>query len=334
MLSTVWRPWGDLRWLLSRLPVEVWDFLGCIAPEERSLAAWEMLKRSRKLGRYRFLEIIDPPSRFSRTSEDRRDQIRDNFEFLGGNLGSIRREQLFARTDRLLAFIESFISATDGNIVLDISALPKRFFFPFLKVMLVDIRVKNLSVTYTVAERYGTGPLAEDPEPWGHLPLFAPSYPLRDTEVVVVSVGFQALNLPPLGDQQYESAEFQLLVPVTGFTPDHHRIWEFLYSFDKDLGHNVASVKWVDWKDISELFAHLQILTENGERGSVLAPYGPKPISLAMLLFSRLSGAGVYYTQPKAYNAEYSVDVRNVDGFPEVYLYPLKVDGEELYSFS
>jgi hypothetical protein len=52
-----------------------------------------------------------------------------------------------------------------------------------------------------------------------------------------------------------------------------------------------------------------------------LAPFGPKPISLGMTLFAIKNDIGMYYTQPKAYNPEYSL------GFGKSLGYLIKYDG-------
>ena len=78
--------------------------------------------------------------------------------------------------------------------------------------------------------------------------------------------------------------------------------------------------------DTSEAFDRICDITNHGRHDSILAPYGPKPISLAIALFAIQNGSPVYYTQPNYYSPEYS------SGIKETYGYWIKKDGTNLYS--
>jgi len=78
--------------------------------------------------------------------------------------------------------------------------------------------------------------------------------------------------------------------------------------------------------DTSDAFDRICDITDNGKYTSVLAPYGPKPISLAIALFAIETGAPVYYTQPNYYSPDYST------GIKETYAYWIKKDGINLYT--
>ncbi len=328
-----WRPWGPLSWIAERMDVSRWGFVGSVGPESRCLACWEVLTKTESCTPCLFFSIKDPPSRFTDEVQQRTSETVQRLCALGGLASAVEDIQLFASTQEIADRVNRFVTdcAPQGDVIVDISTMPKRFFFPTVKMLLDADNVKNLIVTYTLAERYGSGALAEDPEPWAHLPMFGPNYPPERIENVVISVGFQALNLPPLGDQQYEHAEFHLLVPVPGLTPEHHRVWEFLQAFDRDLGERTPNMQWVDWKDVSEIFSHIHAFASGSKNGSIYAPYGPKPISLSMLLYARLTGGSVYYTQPKAYSADYSIGTRQMNNLPETYAYVLKISGDEIY---
>ena len=318
---------------MDRLPSSQWDFVGSLSVEDRCLASWEQLAIGGRLGDALLLEIEDPPSRFSTEIAERIDGNRARLIDLSRrfSMPAVVSFPLFARSEDLVAQLRTFTQESSGSLVVDISSLPKRFFFPALRLLLDDPTVQDLVVTYTLANRYGADELAEDAEPWAHIPLF-PGERSGRVGGVVVSVGFQALNLPPLGDQQFSDARFLLLVPIAGQAPEHHRVWEFLKSFERDHMGRPRSTKWTDWKDVPETFKHIQSFATSGDSPPLFAPYGPKPISLAMLLFCQSTGAGVFYTQPKIYNPDYTLGVRSDRGRPLTYGYLVKARGEKLYS--
>jgi hypothetical protein len=71
--------------------------------------------------------------------------------------------------------------------------------------------------------------------------------------------------------------------------------------------------------------------SEAGARPTVLVPYGPKPISLAMCLFATVTNSSVYYAQPRTYNPLYSQGVAIQNEKRLCYAYALKLGGRALY---
>ncbi len=67
----------------------------------------------------------------------------------------------------------------------------------------------------------------------------------------------------------------------------------------------------------------------------VLAPYGPKPLSLAMCLFALSVPVehrpAVVYTQPQVYAPKYSTGIGTVNGRPDVRGYAVTWAGHRLY---
>lgn len=98
------------------------------------------------------------------------------------------------------------------------------------------------------------------------------------------------------------------------------RIIETKYKFKKE-----DNIVRLNTSDVSDVFNHILSITDNGREPAIFAPYGPKPLSIAMALFSSLTNSPVYYTQPKKYNPEYS------KGKGTVNAYVLKQNGKSLY---
>lgn len=326
------RPWGPAPWLLSRLQKKKWSLLTCLSPEERSIAAWEWMLRNGFLAKTLWLEVRDPES--SRFYEDALlgiEQRRTEIEAITTKATSIEEFPLLAGTQDILDFVSESAVGNAEAVVIDISTMPKRFFFPLIRFFLGSETARDVLVLYTSADRYADGPLAEDHDPWSHVPTFAPANPKAQPDIIVVSSGFDTLGLPALLEGQNRRADVHVLSPFPPMSSPQERQWRFLHGLAQSLEGRLIKPKRVDARDVPEIFEHLAALSRDGTRELTLAPYGPKTISLAMLLYALSSGAGVFYTQPKAYNGEYSRGVSIIDGQPNVLAYCLRLSGEACY---
>jgi len=337
MTTRTLRPWGLLGWVLDRLEPHPWAFLGCINTEERCLAAWEFLKELVPLHTSKLLIVNDPPSsRFASVTGEILCERLSRFTELGGNENEdVERFDLFYRTQDIVALASRVIAASNGNVVFDISCLPKRFFFPLTKQLLQSDAVKNLLVTYTRPDRYPRhDDLAEEPEQWQHFPLFAPPYQElsgQEPPVFILGIGFEPLGLPELLDERYGGENGVLLFPFPPGPPHFQRNIDFMRRVEHTLS-GPWDTKHVSAIGLSDAFQHLLAATDEGKKSAVLAPYGPKPLSLAMCIFASLANHPVYYTQPKVYNPHYSEGVSMIGGQPETYCYCLRLDGRDLYT--
>ena len=121
--------------------------------------------------------------------------------------------------------------------------------------------------------------------------------------------------------------------------PDRiRRNWEFV----KDLfphppsTQNGLQFEHVDGWNVPEVVDLLGRIGANGENHMTLAPYGPKPVSLAMALYaSRFSSdensTAVYYTQPTSYNPDYTTGVKCIRDRLAIHCYAIKRLGQLLY---
>ncbi|MNE96388.1 hypothetical protein D3C80_1945870 [compost metagenome] len=92
----------------------------------------------------------------------------------------------------------------------------------------------------------------------------------------------------------------------------------------------------MDGINVPEVFDAIGALTDFGERFAILAPFGPKPISLAMALYASRVYTGqehcsVNYTQPTVYNPDYSSGVKLQRGLPLINSYAIRLNGQNLY---
>jgi hypothetical protein len=271
-------------------------------------------------------------SRFFQKAQDRLTDRREAVKELG-NVTAPPMD-LFSTDEEIVDAADSFIASATPHVVLDISALPKRFFFPFLKRLLRAPSVQTIVATYTIPERYGDGDLAEDHQPFTHLPLFGPSgFPLRKPQTVIVSAGFMKLGLAELLDP-YKDVSIRTILPFPPGPPAYYRNWDFIRDIEKTLPEGLPSPIRVEAYDCCDAFDHISQLCGAGQRPSVLAPFGPKPISLAIALYATLTNDVVRYTQPTVYNPDYSLGIARLDGQINALAYAIRVNGQDKYVLS
>ena len=326
------RPWGLLTWLLPRLPSIEWSFLGGSSTEERSVAAWDALRSYVTIHHKQIISVVDPPSRYSALTKERCKLIKQQLRLRGVASHEIKDLDLFGRIDELVKLIELFKSSATENVIFDISALPKRFFFPILRLLIESQQFRNVLVTYTVPQSYAAGTLSEDPEPWRHIPLFAPPYPEKDVRLLIVALGFEPLALPDLLEADYHGVSVKLLFPFPPGPPAFQRTWEFVRSIEDNLIQTAREPIRIDARDVSAAFDRIAAVTDNGKEHVAFGPYGPKTISLAICIYAILRQCPVYYTQPRVYNPFYSSGVSILSGMPETYCYSLRLDGRNLFA--
>lgn len=329
------RPWGHVDWLMARLPGRIWHFLGCISTEERCLAAWEALKPICG-DRVNFVVIEDPDPADKAAVDKIINERKAGLDAAGIAPGKIETLDLMAGIPDILAQGEAALRAGVKDVILDISTLPKRFFFPLIKSFILDGRVKNLVATYTLPLEYGTT-LAENPQACLVLPGFPAERNAPETELAIVSIGFQPLGLAQFFSDQNPSA-IRLLFPFPPGPPGYSRNWQFVNEIEKLTQHGqMDQPTRLDSYDPSQAFDAIAEMTGRGSLVTALAPYGPKPISLAMCLYSvaaQMAGkrkVPIYYAQPMTYETDYTRGVVEVAGRKKVIGYALKLGGAPLY---
>lgn len=328
------RPWGDLTWLLPQLGNEQFHFVGCVGTEDRSTIAFAEMRHHNANSALTFVEVIDPPSEYSIPAQEKRGKNRDLFSRLLGAPVQAERLDLFAREHLIAEWIERYVLSSP-RVALDISCLPKRFFFPALKMALMSVKVKDLIVLYTPAGDYPTVEhMAERPSDWRALPFFGvESFPDPKYDVAIVGVGFLPFGLPDLLKPGLYGAKPHLLFPFPASPETFRMTWNFVRQINATLSLNdTDQLTRVNGMDTSDTFDHICWLTKHGELNALFAPYGPKPMSLAMAIYASLTHSPVYYTQPRTYHPDYSRGWRvSPSGEPEVAAYCVKLDGRCLY---
>ncbi len=221
-----YRPWGRLQWLLTRCAATgKWSLLGCLGTEERSLAAWEALK-STDLQLVRLVRIVDRPSRHTPLAERRLDERRDRFVAQGGDPSSIIPHDLLAPHYEIVRIVQEFLASASPNVVLDVTSMPKRYFFPILRWLIQHApTINNLVVAYSVPVIYTKEPLAENVNDWAHLPLFSGRYTRTSPQLLIVSIGFEPLGLLDQVEHGEHGLSIKLLIPFPSSPLVFKRSW-------------------------------------------------------------------------------------------------------------
>ncbi len=333
-----YRPHGPLRWLLDRLDgVSHWALVGALGAESRSATVPQELCFLGKLESCLLLRINDVASDFSREVKrlmlERERELRSTV----GSLLEIQDESLMSELPELEPLGDRIEERVGESVVLDVSCLPKRFFFYITRRLLQSEKVKNVVAAVTIPEKYGSQ-LSKSGGSWAFLPSFGRERSDRAQPMLIIGVGYQHLNLLEVAESDPDPV--RLLFPFPSKPPGAIKNWEFVRSIEKQkkFGLKPSDLIRVHPQATSLAF---DILTGHcaGQSNEVwLAPFGPKSLSLAMLLFALAREAAdlpvsIGYTQPPAYSATYSIGVeRACNGVPVVHSYCLKLGGKNLYS--
>lgn len=309
--------------------------------EDRSIVALQLSRRALEIADQLMFSIADSrESRFFARSTELTKANRRVLVEEGVSQDVFREHQLLEPFGAIQCAIDEFLGGCVAkNLIFDISSMPKKLFF-FVVKRAIQRRCKfdNILAVYSEPDRYSSKPLAENPQQWSTLPGFdGPRHlPERGERRIAIAMGFEPLGLPDLVIQgEFAGVDTHLLFPFPTPPDRIRKNWEFA----RDLFPNpVVSLQFrhVDGLNVPDIFDLLCDIGASGQTQMTLAPYGPKPISLAMALYASKYDSGpnataVYYTQPTSYNPDYSTGVRKVDGEEAVHCYAIKRLGQYLY---
>lgn len=329
------RPWGHLDWVMTRVAAGEWSLLGVIGAEGRSMSAWTRLRERGILVAARMMDIGNLASgRWADEVAALRGTRRAEFLAAGGRAEELEAHDLAERHGRIVDAARDAVANCRGNLVIDISVMPKRFFFPVVKTALKTAGVRNLIVTYTVPRSYSDEPLAEDPSPWNVLPMFMNRDPEPSgVRLLLVGVGHEPLGLPRLLESdEFRGMSVRMLLPFPSSPAGVRKNWDFIRRCEGITGRGLVEPVRTDAYNLGEVFDRLKALTDQGRLYSYLAPFGPKTMSLGMCIFGAIYDMPAFYTQPRFYHPEYSTGVDMVDGRPRIYAYPIILDGRHLFT--
>jgi len=340
MINGAFRPWGKPRWLLQMeaLRAEQWLLIGALSTQDRCLAMLGHRTQSFNLGHAAFLEISEKQSTFQAQSEARRTINRQKWH--AETHGYSSELLSYDLLEPLIRLQKQVILWTSGpfrkSVILDVSCLPERYFFPMVRWLLSSDQVENLIVTCMSPERYTEEDLAFDPKEWAHIQTFAPSPgdPDRPIRRIVVGAGFLPFSLPEWLKKDYSKNEIQvaMLFPFPAPPSNVKRSWEFVRQIEVGLPlRDERQLARVNANDLSGCFDRIETITKRGTLGTIFAPFGPKAHSVAMCLQAMKMDAQVLYTQPTYYHPEYTTGIKIEDGLPAGFAYAIRVNRQTFY---
>lgn len=335
-MTSIYRPWGPLEWIVPRLPDRTWSMLGVLGTEDRCVATLELLT-SERAPLSQFLQIIDPSPSPPAAFRARHLETRAQLIALGAREDAFRSVELLAEIDKIRDELETFLDIATPHVVLDITSMPKWWFFPLIRMLMESDKIETLVATYATAEQYGRN-LSSDPAPLAPLPTFNEPPDRTANEELIVGIGFAPLSLREL--YAADADKIRYLFPFPPGPPNFMRNWEFLRILETEVENRNMSNDdrfYVHMYDCPGVFEALRLWTDDGARTTALAPFGPKTLSLAMCVFAiAASAAGrppvhVFYTQPRRYALDYTSGIKRNNGLPEVRGYCLRLGGEPVY---
>jgi len=336
-----YRPHGQLHWLLEQLgTVPKWEVIGALAAEERSRTVPCELGKLGKLEKCQLLRIRDLATAFASGVLDAMQLREQELATAIGGLFAVRDEELMSDLPELEPLADDLEKRITENVILDISCLPKRFFFYLLRRLTASSKVQQLLVTVTIPLKYGEE-LSRNAGHWEFLPSFGREKSGKTQPMLIIAVGYQHLNLLEVAEE-VDHAAVRLLFPFPSKPPGWIRNWEFVRNIaeQQKFGLKTSDVIRVHPQATSLAFDILVGQCAEQVDEVWLAPFGPKSISLAMVLFAlarETTGRAVSigYTQPPAYSATYTTGVElGPDGKPVIHAYCVKLKGRSFYSIS
>lgn len=335
-MTSQFRPWGQLDWLMPKLPGNPWGILGVLGTEDRCVASLEAMGQN--VVARRFLKILDPHLSPATAFAERFEEIGGRLLAAGAQQNDFREFDLLQDIDSIEDEVRDFIQIAGPRILLDVSSMPKRWFFPIIRFLLESPLVETLVVSYASGLTYGTQ-LSSDPAALAPLPTFDEPRSSERYDELVIGVGFAPLGLKDLFE--VDIGKIRYFFPFPPGPPNFFRNWDFLRTLETEVeNRNLrAEDRWqIHTYDVPSAFEALRRVTKDGERSCALAPFGPKTLSLAMCLFAiAASRAGkepvhVYYSQPRRYAIDYTSGIAETGGIPDIKAYCIRIDGRDLYS--
>lgn len=340
MINCALRPWGNPGWLLQMKALEAkqWLLIGAISPQVRCLSMVRHKSKSFTLAHAAFLEVVDGPSDLYVQSETRRSANRLLWNAdVAGFSNELHQYGLLEPMRRLQRLVDGWVQGPHiQNVILDVTCMPERFFFPILRWLLQSDAVENLVVTCMSAAKYTADDLAYDPQDLTAIPTFVSDREPSESNIqrVIVGAGFLPFSLPDWLKKTYvdSKAEVSVIFPFPASPSNVKRAWEFVRQIELDMTlKDERQLARVGVNDLSACFDRIQAITRGGSIPSVFAPYGPKAHSVAMCLQAIQMGAEVFYTQPSFYHPEYTTGIKMDHDLPAGHAYAVRINKRMLY---
>jgi hypothetical protein len=323
-------PWGKLNKLLLRCPIGgSVTYLGAVSAEDRCIGVSNIHGIS--IAEKKFLRISHPDATDPWCVEWKRKEEK-NLSLIKGTHGQIdlHEVELMCPAHQIRAITESI---KFESVLLDVSCMPKRFFFFILKSILEFSHVQNVYCLYCSPQQYASDHLAKSPLDPAFIDGFGIESPSNLNSNVIISMGFEPLGLANYIETLRGGNNISVIFPFPSDSCYQRRNARSLQDVLSGRASNSEGASGLNERNTAyrdafrvnsyDLFGcYRQIFALNGASGvATLLPYGPKTHSLAMALFAIKNKAPICYTQPQVYNPNYST------GCSSYFAYILKQGG-------
>lgn len=331
------RPWGRIDWLLGRLEGRAWSMIGCCGTEKRSISLAEHLGRL-AFRHVSMVEIRDPQPLDSGAVEERLAEHRTALAAAGYSADEIVSAPLVADLDMIMGIVAGLVEAGSTSLLIDLTSLPKHWFFPLIRAALAEAAIKDVVACYTAGVGYANN-LSANISPLRVLPSFVGEAARDRHGSLIIGIGFEPTGIDDLLAEQQSDA-IRLIFPFPPGPPGHHRNWMFVKHIEELTSEkqlNPPDLVHIHMYDCPQIFDALCEMTDGGANSSAIAPYGPKTVSLAMCLFALATEAAggpavpVYYAQPLRYALDYTAGAAMRGEAPDAVGYCLRLAGRDLY---
>jgi len=327
--TKILRPSGTLRDVLRGFESASWRLIGCVSTEDRALRVpADLLKSEFKFVEAVLLDIQDEPdSPFGAQAEVARRRMRA--AVAGDSRVRYVRSRLLAAPAEVVRCVKDACEGAEA-VVLDLSCMPKRFFFPMIRSLLdAGSSVRHLVFAYASPRAYPSpGRLSIDPCLFQPLPTFGPSDSASWPSRIIVSVGFQSLGLwPVLSSRELVNVVCDAWVPFPTPLENVRDMRRFVAELqDGAFGSSLRT----HGMSPTGFAAAMRFLDSIAREAVWLLPFGPKPLSAAMAIAAVRRDWPVFYTQPRYYRSDYSLGCSTDDGL-QCWAHPIRASGFDFY---
>jgi|GEM_PF-842101 len=337
------RPSGPIRWIFDKLKSsEPWTVIGSLSPEDRCLAAAREVLGLSADSKATLLKLAPFAARGDAEVKARLTKKEAEAVRSFGERITIRPEQpLHASDHEVLVDVQAVVDQLHGKVIVDISTMPKRWFIPLVRELVERPEIHTLVATNSKPQKYSDDRLATDADSWEPLPGYLHAERRASETTAIIGVGYHTLNLHEfIGENTIGKMSLKLFLPFPSLHPGFRQNWEFVRDVTTAWdGVARPEIVRVPTDDVSLIFDRLIQQSHGGRAESlVMAPFGPKTVSLAMCLLAiardRINPeveTEIGYTQPKAYASDYSSGVAKRDGVPVVNAYCIRIQGRSFY---
>ncbi|WP_210311994.1 hypothetical protein [Afipia massiliensis] len=327
---------------MPKLHGRSWAFIGCISHEERCFSSFSAVAGSQVNPTFVRIFDEDPIDVDAElVSLDAQKEIA-----IAKNIPSTRivDADLLATVDTIERILTEAIGSSSA-VIIDITSFPKRWFFVIARLAKANDTLADIIYTYSLGDRYARS-LSSNPEIVRTIPTFTSLDRRSVCDVALVGIGYHSQSVLNLFDIERPKS-VTMLFPFPPGPPGISRNWksverlEMSIRTDSDaltLDNSGVTHLHLGALDLPQNFDAIRQVTDQGHRTSLVAPYGPKPVSLAMCLFALAAETAgrpdvpAYYSQPTRYALDYTTGISTKgDGAPSVFGYPVRLRSKELY---